>query len=138
MRASLKASRSCLTALRKALSTSSLLVGGVQRLLGQKGLGSLLEVSSKKNSVMRIRRANSSKSALTSDQLICRGLGQKVRPLAKSCVSSSVSVVLDKLTTEEGSRGVLVLQVGGGLVFLRPVRFLLSLWFEGWRMWDGC
>ena len=31
-----------------------------------------------KNSVMRKRRANSSKSAVTSDQLICRGVGQKV------------------------------------------------------------
>ena len=71
---------------------------------------------------MRKRRANSSKSAFTSDQLICRGVGQKVRPLARSCVSSCVSVTLDKLTMEDGSRGVLVLGVGSRLVFFRRLR----------------
>ena len=78
---------------------------------------------------MRRRRANSSKSALTSDQLICRGLGQKVRPLARSCVSSCVRVMLDKLTTELGLRGAVVLEMGSRLVFFRRIRFRLSLWF---------
>ena len=78
---------------------------------------------------MRKRRANSSKSALTSDQLICRGVGQKVRPLARSCVSSCVSVMLDKLTTEDGSRGVLVLGVGCRLVFFRRLRGRMLSWF---------
>ena len=76
------------------------------------------------------RRANCSKSALTSDQLICRdGVGQKVRPLARSCVSSCVSVTLDKLTTEDGSRGVLVLGVGSRLVFFRHLRGRMLSWF---------
>lgn len=85
---------------------------------------------------MRKRRANSSKSALTSDQLICRGVGQKVRPLARSCVSSRVSVTLDKLTTEDGSRGVLVLGVGSRLVFLRRLRdrVLFVVLKRGWRV----
>ena len=78
---------------------------------------------------MRKRRANSSKSAVTSDQLICRGVGQKVRPLARSCVSSCVSVILDKLTTEDGSRGVLVLGVGSRLVFFRRLRDRMLSWF---------
>ena len=102
---------------------------GGPRAFRVKGVGFVTESVVTKNFAMRRRRANSSKSALTSDQLICRGLGQTVRPLARSCVSSCVRVMLDKLTTELGSRGAVVLEMGSRLVFLRRIRFRLSLWF---------
>lgn len=111
MRLGCEVSKPFLTALRKPLSASSLLVGGCPNAF---------------RVVMRRRRANSSKSALTSDQFICRGSGQKVRPLARSCVSSCVSVMLDKLITELGSRDVVVLYLESRLVFMRRIRFRLS------------
>ena len=65
-----------------------------------KGLWSIWVGKSWKYSNKRMRRENSLMSARTSFQSICRGVGQNVRPLASSWVSSCERVTLLRLITE--------------------------------------
>ena len=76
------------TAEMKASKAVSLCRGGVQVPLMWKGLWSICVGKSWKYSNKRMRRENSLMSACTSFQSICRGVGQNVRPLASSWVSS--------------------------------------------------
>ena len=77
-------------------------------LLSRKGLGlkSQLFTMSKKYSLRPKRREKSLISALTWVQSMCLGVGQKVNPLDRRSVSSSVSWTLDRLITVDVSRRI--------------------------------
>ena len=94
---------SCLMASTYVLSAGSRSVGGVHELLLWNGLCSLgwvLLLWSWKYSFKRIRRVKSLISADTSAKLIRLGVGQKVKPQARTNNSSLESGVWDKLITE--------------------------------------
>ena len=57
--------------------------------------------SSKKYSVSRIRRAKWYMSAEISGQLMCLGVGQNVRPRARTNFSSGDRIELERLITDE-------------------------------------
>ena len=88
--------------------TGSRFGGGHQVLLSRKGLGlkSRLFWVSKKYSLRRKRREKSLMSALTWVQSMCLGVGQKVNPLDRRGVSSSVNWTLDRLITVDVSRRI--------------------------------
>ena len=96
---------SSLTASKNVSRACSLLVGGFQVLLLWKELSRLFTLvvlfSSKKYSVSRIRRAKSYMSAEISGQLMCLGVGQNVRPRARTNISSGDRVELERLITDE-------------------------------------
>ena len=96
---------SSLTASKNVSRACSLLVGGFPVLLLWKGLSRLFTLvvlfSSKKYSVSRIRRAKSYMSAEISGQLMCLGVGQNVRPRARTNISSGDRIELERLITDE-------------------------------------
>ena len=76
-------------------------------LLSRKGLGLKSVITlSKKYSLRRKRREKSLMSALTWAPSMCLGVGQKINPLDRRSVSSSVNWTLDRLIIVDVSRRI--------------------------------